>query len=469
MDDADLRLYLRDYRRRLSKGRFNSAASPLARLAIRRNAESKSRALLKKGKKGKRLPIPKRLLLTHRYSENKIILGLRPDRKSLWVPITQRRHAAKYSELVLNDFTFIDHPDETLTQLVSIIKFECFAVDAFLHFDDKYCIDIASYLVLAEMWPQLAKVFKGGRMSTAIQKVLDSVQLSRDLGMRLNWGHSTDNVWAFPRRTRRPAGSSRSAKRELEPQRREHVADEFCDAVDEWLEEAAFEIELSRGGKARLANIILELLDNAERHSNPPGSDGTWSTAAFMAKRPESGVDVYRCYMGFLSVGSTIAEGLKTAQPAIRQQIEEYCDLHEGTGRSRETLATLVALQDGVTRDPVAATNQRGGIGLQEVLDLINVLGFNSMPGKAPKMTIVSGRSCIMARQPYVQGTRNGVNEPRRLWFNEENSPRIAPDPEFVYDLNTTFPGTIIGLTFVLSGDDLKRVLNETDPTERVD
>lgn len=457
-EEAKLRLFLNQYRRHLNS--MPDSGSTQQTASRKRYAKKKSRSVLRTFRKGKRPRLPLPLLLSKRYSENKLAGGLLPGRKELWLPILQRRHSEKFNQIALKDFSFIDHPQHTLDLLREILVFEANAIEAQLHFDDEYCVDVSAYLTLAEMWPYLANVFRGGRMALPIQKVVEALQLRKDLKMKFPGLKNVDDVWAFPKQQRRPAGSSRSAERFLEPQTREKVVDEFCDAFDEWLETAADELELSPQGKARFGEIIGELLDNAERHSSPPGKDGGWSTAAFMAKRTEDDKDIYRCHMGFLSVGASIAESLALATIDTRARINKYLDLHKDKGISRATLTTLVALQDGITRDHSATENNRGGVGFQEVLELINAIGVSSDPGHAPRMTIVSGSSCIQARAPYVIGMRNDSLEPRTLWFNEANNPYEVPDKDFVFDLNSHFPGTIIGLTFVLSKEDLMAVLN---------
>lgn len=457
-EEAKLRHFLTQYRRHLNSMPASGSSQEIA--GRKRFVKNKSRGVLRTFRKGKRPRLPLPLLLSKRYSESKLASGLLPGRKEVWLPILQRRHSEKFTQISLNDFSFIDHPQHTLDLLKEILLFEANAIEAQLHFDDEYCVDVSAYLVLAEMWPSMANVFKGGRMSLPIQKVVEALQLRKDLKMKFPDLQNVDDVWAFPKQQRRPAGSSRSAERFLEPQTREKVVDDFCDAFDEWLDTAADELELSPQGRARFGEIIGELLDNAERHSSPPGKDGGWSTASFMAKRTEGDKDIYRCHMGFLSVGASIAESLALATIDTRARINRYVDLHKETGISRATLTTLVALQDGITRDHAATANSRGGVGFQEVLELINAIGFSKDPGHAPRMTIVSGSSCIQARPPYVIGIRNDDLEPRTLWFNEANDLRSAPDKDFVFDLDSHFPGTIIGLTFVLSKEDLMAVLN---------
>lgn len=460
--EAALRLFLTAYRQKLKQGAVSGPAIQKTAVGKSRFAKKKSRQILKSFRRDKRFSFSKPLLL-QRYSENKLAAGLVSDRKSRWVPILRRRPHHRYQQLVLHDFSFIDHPQRTLDLILQVLDFEANAIDAQLHFDDEYCVDVSAYLTLAEMWPQMAKVFRGGRMNIPIQKVVETLNLRKDLAMKLPGLNNVDDIWAFPRRTRRAANTSRSEERHLDPQSREKVADEFCNAVDAWLSTAADELELTVAGKARFANIIGELLDNAERHSNPPGTDGGWSTAAFMARRFEGDAEVFRCHMGFLSVGASIAESLKTASIDIRAQINKYTDRHRDCGISADTLITLVGLQDGITRDRAAAAKERGGLGLQEVLELISVLGVTTQADKGPRMTIVSGRSCIQARIPYLMGKRTGEYEPRMLWFNPDNSPEQPPDSNFVFDLSSRFPGTIIGLTFVLSKQDLMAVLDATD------
>lgn len=467
--ETETALFLASYRKELMRVAASGSEKQRIRVEKRRFARDRARKALKAIRQGKRPVFSKDMLVFSRYSDGVIPSTLKQGRRQEWVPLVRRRPSKKYAAISLKEFSFIDNPQHTLDKIKEILDFECHAVGAQLHFDDHYIVDVAPYLVLAEIWPQLAKVFRGGRMDRPVQKVIHAIGLRRDLMMQLKAvdderGLAEDpDVWAFPKRRRRPAGSSRDEHRNLQPQPREKVADEFCEMLDDWFGEATKELSLTKQGKGRFANIIGELLDNAERHSNAAAGDGSWSTAAFMARRTENDVDVYRCHMAFLSVGRTIAEGLETAPTNIRSQIDEYCQKHIGCGVSKETLATLVALQDGVTRDADAEAKGRGGVGLQEVLELINIIGVTNQAGKEPRMTIVSGRSCIQARYPHLQGIRNGLDDRRFLWFNDQNSPEKPPEQEFVFDLSSHFPGTIIGLTFVLSKEDLLAVLDADD------
>jgi two-component sensor histidine kinase len=362
-------------------------------------------------------------------------------------------------ELTVENFSFINDPAGTLGALRKIGEIEARELEAHLHFVDPHCLDIGPYLVLGEIWPSMARVFRGGRMATPVQKVIHAVGLRAPLRMKLRAVRDLNDIWAFPLQQRRPAGISKSLKKDLEPQARERVADRFCDAVNVWLDRPEINQKLTTEGRAWITTIITELLDNAERHSAPETKDGDWSLTAFMVRRREEGEYVYRCSMAFLSVGATMWESFRGCSDRVQGELQTYCDRHARRGISRETLGTLLALQDGITRDPEADAAARGGYGLQEVLELLNELGGTAKPGRDPHLTIVSGSSCIKLGKPYIKGERRGgPEEPRVLWCNPANSPEDPPDGEFVFDLPERFAGTLITLSFTLDPD----YLNET-------
>lgn len=453
-------LFLRAYQKGLERGSFRGPQARAARLARKRFARDKARAIAKRIRRGKRVPLPTSLLVSQ-YRKSPLLDGLLPDRKTLWIPIAKRKGRDVVHAVELKNFSLIDEPRQTLKSYLEMARLEGFAVTGRLDFADRYCLDIAAYLVLAEFWPDMASVFRGGRMDIPIQKVIESVGLRRPLGMRLVTDDPTD-VWSFPLHRRRPSGSSRSLARELEPQKIEHVSDEFCDAVDVWLDEAGG-VGLTAEGRARFSSLIGELLDNAERHSAPPSKDGSRSVAAFMARRAEDGGAIYRCHMAFLSVGASIADSLKYAPDNVLAYLKRYCAKHTSKRQSADTLATLVALQDGITRDARAVTANEGGFGFQHVLDFVSALGATNVQGRAPRMTIVSGRSCVQLRDPYVLGRRSDTESARVLWCNPANSEQFAPDPDYVFDLDERFGGTIIGISFVLDSEYIRASLDDED------
>lgn len=458
--DAEIKqkiiLLLNAYRRRLIKGAANGKYSKITIRARRRFARRKVSELSRKIRRGKR-PVFRGSILLSRYHESPILSALIENRNDKWKAILKRNREA---ELTLSGFSFLDRPSETLKAFKQIGEFEADMISAKLHFEDIHCVDIAPYLVLSEIWPQMASIFSGGRMRISVQKVVEAVHLRKPLGMKLRVSDRINDVWAFPLRKRRPSGSSKSIDLNLNPQSKEEVADDFCDAVNVWLAEADQGLALTDIGKSIFSNIIGELLDNAERHSDTISNDGSWSIAAFMARRKEGNKSILHCYMGFLSVGASISESLDTASDDIKNDIAKYCKKHINSGISAETLATLVALQDGITRDQAAKSASRGGIGFQDVMEFVSHLGGTSMEEHKPKMTIVSGRSCIKLVDPYFCATRQEESKKRILWCNVSNSPEEPPDQQYVFDLEDRFAGTVIALSFVLDADYLRNLIN---------
>lgn len=459
--DLAIQAVLKDKRRTWQRGPGIGRGTIAERLNRKRFAQNKSKATLRRFRARPRIKLPKNLL-AHRYRESKLLSGLVADRKQKWKPLLRRTDRSASIEINLENFSFIENPDETLSAIKQIAEAECSCIDSYIHFRDSFCTDVAPYLVLAEAWPSMAHIFRGGKMNIPVQKMIDAVGLRKSLGMAFKGLSDHEDLWAFPIQRRRPTGSSRSTHRFLEPQSHEKVTDRFCDAIDDWLGRPEINQVLTVEGRGWIGGIINEMLDNAERHSDPENKDGEWSVAGFMARRIEEKEPVYRCYLAFMSVGATISESLRTCLPRIEAQMEAYCERHakaDKNGPSVDTLRTLYALQDTITRDPEADAGGRGGFGFQEVMRFVNELGGTSKLGKEPRITIISGSSCIQLKPPYILGTRaTDDGSPRVLWCNTENSSKVAPDPAFVFDLTERLAGTIISVAFTLDPD----YLNET-------
>ncbi|KPF78359.1 hypothetical protein IP88_04240 [alpha proteobacterium AAP81b] len=172
--------------------------------------------------------------------------------------------------------------------------------------------------------------------------------------------------------------------------------------------------------------------------------------------------------IAFLSVGQSIAESLETAAPDIKERLNGYLADHWQCGCSPATLATVFALQDTITCDPKAREGRSGGTGLQDMLDFVNTLGAGQ-EGNGSRVTIVSGRSCIRMRAPYIMGVREGgeATKPRLLWFNKENTAREPPDSEFAFDLEQPLSGTLVSIAFTLDPAFLRKQVEKEDGSDR--
>lgn len=453
-----LREHLKTLRLRLKKsagGRSRSLGQGLARDKFVR---SQARKAMKIVRRRPRAIIEKDVLVA-KFRHSPILDRLIPNRQRDWTPILRRSNPKIDPSIRLKDFSFLDDPDRTITAIKGIGEMELRNIRSYIHFEDEYCLDAGAYLALAEVWPQMAPIFQGGRMNNAVQKVLNAtgwgrhnrlslVAAEKDIDFIIDGKHA--DVWAFPLQRRRPARSSMSATVHLDPQTREEASDRFCAAVDEWLGVPEIAQELTDEGKSHVGGMIGELLCNAERHSQAGTNDGDWSTTAFMVRREENGRSVLRCHMAFLSVGRSFSESLNDATSEIRTALQSYQRRHRGADVSPEALATVFALQDTITCDPAAHSEGSGGTGLQDVLDFVRFLGGPTNADSDTRVAIVSGRTCIRLKHPYLKGVRRGPDEPRLLWCNAQNSSDFPPDADIVTSLSEHFAGTLVSVAFAL-------------------
>ena len=149
------------------------------------------------------------------------------------------------------------------------------------------------------------------------------------------------------------------------------VADQLVDTVDEWLGALPVSLELTMAARGQLNRIATEMLENAERHGRPRDEVGDWYVAGFMARREaddRGGVlNVwYDCHVAIVNIGSTIAESILNStetEEKIRNDLDAYIAQHHSRARrSRELLATLYAMQDGVSSLPHPPVQDTGGI-----------------------------------------------------------------------------------------------------------
>lgn len=442
-----------DERQRIARDWNVDRLAPDERAAQKRAVRTKVRERqnpLKKRYSEPEFEVPKRLWL-HKFRPSAVLDGLLPRRKQMWV--LPRRRGVEVDRLELRDFSFLTNPNETLNMMADIAGLESRSGVAQLDFVDDYCLDIAPYMVLSHFWKDMLPIFsRGGHMEVPIQKVLAAVGLGKALGMRFLGLSNFDGVWAFPMQQRHRADTSESSSRHLDIPKRERVADDLHEAINGWLGVEDIDRELTEEGASLVMRMIGELLDNAERHSQPETQDGDWQISAFMAQRTgPNGNQRFKCYLGFLSVGSTFAETMVRASDKTRARLADYVDgaKRSGARQSTQTLATVFALQDNVTSDDDAESHGRGGFGMMSVLEFVSDIGRSTDSRHVPNVTVVSGHSCIHMTGPYAIGHENARGH-REVWFNEQNDRRLPPDEDFVLDLERTFPGTIVSVSFTI-------------------
>lgn len=448
-------------RKRIRRLKGARSANQNQRRAADRHARDVSRSLKKKFLVNRGPMLRKALLLRQRRSA--ILDGLDPSRAGKWKNFGARKLRREPYHMSFQNFSFLDDPIGTMDQIAKLSDAECTELVVRLDFDDDYCLDAGAYLVLSEFWNQLGPVIHSGRMTGPLQKVVSATGIDKDIKIQLGGVKNLDDVWSFPIQRRRPKFSTRDEGAQLNWQEREVIADKLVEDVGEWvgvptgdedldLDEDHSGWELSDEGKQNLSSMVGEMLCNAERHSQPGSDDGDWSVMAFMARRdaPEGKKKTHKYFLAFLSVGQSIADSLDRADPKVRDFIDRYTTGHRRCGLSRETLATVAALQDSITSDPQAYASLRGGTGLQDMLDFVADLSGADSGLAIANVTIVSGKSCIKLKPPILRGSRAGPNLPRVQWCNVENDPAKPPEKDVAFDMPRYFAGTLVTAAFTL-------------------
>lgn len=454
---------LRQYKRRLRRfahGAGNGSASE--KLNRKRHSRRKVTALRKRILGGAPVRLGKEALLCQTMVANAILDGLYPERRSVWKKPLWR--APLGVTISLKRFSFVDDPIGTINSLRQIAEHEPVITEGQLNFDDEECLDVGPYLILQAMNKGMAPVFVGGKISRSVQSVLEAVGLKRALEMRFLPLSEEEKKTIYPLPFRTRYAQDRTKDRLIGVQYSEKTATDVIDKINEWLQRAA-DVELSRDGERYILQVIGEALDNAERHSDPIANngDGAWSVAGFMTSNRRNGTNVYRCQLALLSAGATIAESLEAAAPTTKLKRDEYVRRHWrllNNGFSEEALATVFALQDGVSRVP-----NRGGTGLMDIIGMFHMLSGHEAPDEPARMAIVSGATCILIAPPYIEGCRRGPCDdlhraPRELWFNKDNTPEAEPDKSHVIQLPAKLQGTLISMAWTMDVSYLTRVAN---------
>lgn len=447
---------MKQVKRRILKHSRGQGGNPEHNAAIRRFAKDRARALKRDLVRNRTVGTLDRSMLLRDRTPSPLLDALDPDRSSRWRKILSRRFRKDYKRVSFKNFDFLNSPVEAMQCFKELSRTDCEEVNAHVDFEDDECLDIGAFLVLAELWKQLSPIYRGGKMPMSVQKVLDAVGLRKEMGIHLIGLTDHDDIWPFEIRRRRTRGTTQSPTALLGPQQREQLNDALITLIDEWLGVASENSptlpsnigwELTDDGKSNIANMVGEILDNAERHS-VVGGDGDWTMAAFMMKAPGDDAAM-KCHLAFLSVGRSIAETISAAPDRVRNYCDKYAQLHLNSGRSWGTLVTIAALQDGVTSSQTALDGNRGGTGLQDTLGLIGDLAGVPSPHADVAVTIVSGASCIRLRHPILVGARDSKNR-RVQWCNDANDPQYPPDRRVAFDLPAHFAGTLVSVAFTL-------------------
>ncbi|MBL8709102.1 MAG: hypothetical protein JNL25_07920 [Rhodospirillaceae bacterium] len=380
---------------------------------------------------------------------------LLPDRLVAWKAANKRNRKRTVIDLV--NFSFIDHPRQTIAKLRQIAEAECFASRLYINFSDRDVLDIGPYLVLGNMLNNMAPIVNGGQISFLAQQAFAAVGLQELLGMRFNslTRHVTD-IWPYALRQKAP-NSQDAPNLAMSPARQEKVAESFGDTINEWLRQLEQPRVLTPEAYGNVVRLIGEALNNAERHSQS-GSDGHWAIAGLMSRRDtleSSGVpgnSTFICRASIFSLGNTISSTISNAaDEVVQRDLVNYTRrAAAGPNSTNEELATVYALQDGVSCRPTES--ELGGVGMMDMADFTVDLSEDLGAGLS-EMAILSGQSFVAFRGDYARGRRDPVSGRRLQWFNPEQRWDLPPDPNYVMRLPFRIPGTVISLRFGIGPD----------------
>ena len=171
------------------------------------------------------------ILLLRDKRPSKVLDYVYPQRNAPgnWLKFNKRsaRKDDKPSEIDLASFSFLDAPENCLNGIIKIGEYEASRTAVRINFKDKYCMDVAPYMLLTEFWSEMVPVFTGGKMELSIQKVLASIGIEEDLKANFEGIENFDDVWAFPLTRRRKEGDSRSRGIYSDVPSRDHASDRF--------------------------------------------------------------------------------------------------------------------------------------------------------------------------------------------------------------------------------------------------
>lgn len=463
-------------RRRLSRTIPASAAKKEKTkiLADRSLARRLARKLIVQAKRGKDVDYDtatlRKVLIAHQ-KPSVLLDSFVANRERRWVPMAQRLRARKRSAVEVKDFTFLKHPNNTIRLLREVAEQEATVLSSQIHFLDKECLDIGAWLIMAAIRQEMAPIFTGGAISKELIRVITALEMSSALRMNLpppDPKRGASQVWAFPLRSRRPAGTSTSKTQFLDPQDAEEVATDLCEAISSWLTECAGQC-LNLDGRRNVLQLVTETLDNAERHSRPEyENDGDWMMTGFMSVSGTESERRFNCQIALLSVGSPISETVRQCDAQTAEKMETYVKSHEASfrkfRRGDQHLRTIYALQDFVSRDKNANESERGGTGFSDIIRVFADLSGHENPDVFARLAVVSGHTCLhLSRDDCDLALSQSIGKPFNIWLNDAHDNAIQPRDGCVVELEHEFKGTLITMCFEFDPDYLERTHDGTN------
>lgn len=236
------------------------------------------------------------------------------------------------------------------------------------------------------------------------------------------------------------------------------MAQSILEYLTRCLNSQSFSLKLE--GRNKIAEMLSEVIDNCSQHAK----FHEWFALGHYSKdRPCQG----KVRLVIFNFGHTIYESFmdvkseKKMYEYLKNKAKRLRDVYPDAP-SEETLITLYALQDGISRFNHQDHQCDRGSGTIKLINIFQLIGRKSNPkdktaksclmsAEIPTMSITSGHTHILFDKKYhmqlvdLQGSKKYI-----IAFNEENSLELPPDPANVHDLNVNFPGTVISMEFFI-------------------
>ncbi|MCE5222362.1 MAG: hypothetical protein LLF98_14245 [Clostridium sp.] len=248
----------------------------------------------------------------------------------------------------------------------------------------------------------------------------------------------------------------------IESQSSDDVSTEVVEYIDRCLKRQ--KLELTKRGRRYFSILVGEIIDNCELHG---GEFSKWYTLGHYFNQEEYG----ECQLVIFNYGNTIYESLKRKDTTkeAKESLENMSNIHKLDYKNlfwnEESMWTLYALQDGVSRKRDKKHPDRG-TGTVRFINSFQNIGC-TVGGNYPKMSIISGNTCILFNNKYkLEDVDFGGKSRKIIAFNKENNLYKPPDRENVRILKNYFPGTVISMNFYIDEKYIEKIIKD-DENER--
>lgn len=287
----------------------------------------------------------------------------------------------------------------------------------------------------------------------SIEKVLFSIGAFRSIkGFKINYENITD----FPIIIGNKKNKKLSIQREIDIT---NTVDYIINCLSQMNK------TLTGTAETNLYKVIGEVIQNADEHSN---TNDRYSIGYFERTQTTNGhFGIFN--LAILNFGNTIYETFTNPECQNEKVVNQMKELSKKyTSRKlfrpsdfeEETLWTLYALQDGVTRMP---DWERGNGAIRFIESFFKLKG-NEEVDEISKMVITSGHTRVIFDGKYnIVSKQRGNNSSlyKMMTFNQSGDIEDKPDSQYVKFEKNYFPGTMISVKIKIDYDNTENLENE--------